>query len=41
MGKVTIAPFKSLNMDSLLDEASVKIDKFYEQKGKSKIIASV
>ena len=41
IGKVAIAPFKSLNMNSLVDEASVKIDKFYEQKGKSKIIASV
>ncbi|MCT4288130.1 hypothetical protein HZP25_15600 [Elizabethkingia anophelis] len=41
IGNVTIAPFKALNMDSLLDEASVKIDKFYEVHGKAKIAASV
>lgn len=41
IGKVTIAPFKTLNMEALVDEASAKIDKFYETHGKSKITASV
>lgn len=41
IGKVNIAPFKSMNIGSLLDEASVRIDKFYEQNGKGKITSSV
>ncbi|PIF45325.1 hypothetical protein CLU96_2327 [Chryseobacterium sp. 52] len=41
LDNVIIAPFKPLNMNSLLDEASVKIDKFYEAHGKAKITASV
>jgi hypothetical protein len=41
IGNVSIAPFKSLNIGSLLDEASVRIDKFYETHGKPKITASV
>lgn len=38
IGNVTIAPFKALNMDSLLDEASVKIDKFDEVHGKQRLL---
>lgn len=40
-GNVRIVGFKGLNTDDLLDQASTKIDRYYENKGKSKISASV
>lgn len=39
--KVKIIGFKSLDTDSLINEASNKIDAYYEKKGKSKISSKV
>jgi len=41
IGNVQIVGFKSINTDDLIDQASTKIDLYYEKKGKSKISASV
>jgi hypothetical protein len=38
---VTIAEFKTLNIDSLIAEASTKIDTYYEKKNKPKISSKV
>lgn len=38
---VNIKPFKNLDMPGLIDQASTKIDKYYERNGKPKISASV
>ena len=41
IGKVKIGEFKPLNTQVLIDQASTKIDLYYERKGKSKISAKV
>lgn len=41
IGKVKIGEFKSLNIQTLIDQASTKIDFYYEKKGKSKISPNV
>lgn len=41
IGKVKIGEFKPLNTQVLIDQASTKIDLYYERKGKSKISPKV
>lgn len=41
IGKVKIGEFKPLNINFLIDQASTKIDTYYERKGKSKISSKV
>jgi len=41
IGKVKIGEFKPLNTQFLIDQASTKIDGYYERKGKSKISSQV
>ena len=41
IGKVKIGEFKPLNTQFLIDQASTKIDGYYERKGKTKISSQV
>lgn len=41
IGRVKIGEFKPLNTQFLIDQASTKIDKYYERKGKPKISSQV
>ncbi len=41
IGKVKIGEFRPLNTDSLIDQASTKIDMYYERNNKSKISSKV
>lgn len=41
IGKVKIGEFKPLNTEFLIDQASTKIDSYYERKGKDKISSDV
>ncbi len=41
IGKVKIGEFKPLNIQFLIDQASTKIDSYYERKGKTKISSKV
>lgn len=41
IGKVKIGEFRTLNIQTLIDQASTKIDAFYERKGKDKISPKV
>lgn len=41
IGKVKIGEFKPLNIDFLIDQASTKLDSYYERKGKTKISTKV